>query len=98
MSRHRMVPRSVAVILLTGQLGGCTGWRLESLSPAEVVEQQQLRAINRNQEKPTEKTLALRFLGRSLPEKTNPYTQGQRAPGSLPSTSRAEVSGTTAWM
>jgi len=42
MSRHRMVQRNVAVILLmTGQLGGCTGWRLESLSPAEVVEQQQ---------------------------------------------------------
>ena len=35
-----MLRRSVALLLMAGHVSACTGWRVESLSPAEVVEQQ----------------------------------------------------------
>lgn len=40
MYKRAFMQRSVAVILLSGQLSGCTGWRAEPLSPADVVEGQ----------------------------------------------------------
>lgn len=45
MARHRSLLRTVAALVVTGQLIGCTGWHVESLSPGEVVERQQPRAI-----------------------------------------------------
>jgi hypothetical protein len=45
MPTHPLLQRSVAVLLITGQLIGCTGWHVESLSPAEVVERQQPNEI-----------------------------------------------------
>ena len=38
--------RAVAILLIAGQLSvACTGWRVESLSPAAVVQQQRPSAI-----------------------------------------------------
>ena len=45
MSKYSLLQRSVAVMLMTGQLSGCTGWHVERLSPAEVVERQQPSTI-----------------------------------------------------
>ena len=45
MRRHPLLLRSVAAIVTTDQLIGCTGWHVESLSPGEVVERQQPREI-----------------------------------------------------
>ena len=41
MCRRGIVSRGLAVILMSGQVSGCTGWRVEALSPADVVERQQ---------------------------------------------------------
>ena len=41
MSKTWWLQRSAAVILVSGQLSGCTSWRVETLSPADVVERQQ---------------------------------------------------------
>ena len=40
MCKRAMLSRSVAVILMIGQFSGCTGWRVEPLSPAAAVERQ----------------------------------------------------------
>src|SRR5256884_9694499 len=37
MSHNRCWKRCWAVILVAGQIGGCTAWRLETVSPAEVI-------------------------------------------------------------
>ncbi len=37
MSRTRSWKQCWAVILMAGQIGGCTAWRLETVSPAEVI-------------------------------------------------------------
>jgi len=40
MSKSQWLQRSVAVIVMSGQLSSCTGWRAESLSPVDVIEDQ----------------------------------------------------------
>ena len=45
MVQRGFLQRSVAVILLSGQLSGCMGWRAEHLSPADVVERQRPGAV-----------------------------------------------------
>ncbi len=40
MSKSQWLQRSVAVIVMSGQLSSCTGWRVESLSPVDVIEDQ----------------------------------------------------------
>src|SRR3989442_5277267 len=40
MPKTRWLQRSIAVIVMSGQLGGCTGWRVETLSPADLIDQQ----------------------------------------------------------
>ena len=37
MSQLRSWKQGCAVILMAGQIGGCTAWRLETVSPAEVI-------------------------------------------------------------
>ena len=37
MSHARSWKQCWAVILMAGQIGGCTAWRLETVSPAEVI-------------------------------------------------------------
>jgi len=37
MSHTRGWKQSWAVMLMAGQIGGCTAWRLETVSPAEVI-------------------------------------------------------------
>ncbi len=37
MSHTRCWKQCWAVMLMAGQIGGCTGWRLETVSPAEVI-------------------------------------------------------------
>jgi hypothetical protein len=39
MPKSRWLQRSVAVIIMSGQLVSCTGWRVESLSPAAVIDE-----------------------------------------------------------
>lgn len=41
MCRRGIVSWGIAVILMSGPVSGCTGWRVEDLSPADVVERQQ---------------------------------------------------------
>ena len=41
MSRTRCWKRCWAVILMAGQMAGCTAWRLETVSPAEVIAREQ---------------------------------------------------------
>jgi len=40
MPKSQWLQRSIAVIVMSGQLGGCTGWRVETLSPADLIDQQ----------------------------------------------------------
>lgn len=37
--------RAFTIALMAGQLGACTSWRLETVSPAEVIQQQQPGAV-----------------------------------------------------
>ncbi len=39
MPKSQWLQRSIAVIVMSGQLGGCTAWRVETLSPAELIDQ-----------------------------------------------------------
>ena len=41
MCKRAFLSWCLAVMLMSSYLSGCTGWRVESLSPAEVVERQQ---------------------------------------------------------
>lgn len=41
MYKRAFLSRALAVILMSGQFSGCTAWRVEPLSPADVVERQQ---------------------------------------------------------
>jgi len=41
MYKRAFLSRGLAVILMSGQISGCTAWRVEPLSPADVVERQQ---------------------------------------------------------
>lgn len=41
MSHLRSWKQGWAVILMAGQIGGCTAWRLETLSPAESIAREQ---------------------------------------------------------
>ena len=45
MRKRVFLSRCLAVMLMSSYLSGCTGWRVESLSPAEVVERQQPREL-----------------------------------------------------
>ena len=45
MCKRVFLSRCLAVMLMSSYLSGCTGWRVESLSPAEVVERQQPREV-----------------------------------------------------
>jgi len=37
--------RAIAIVVMAGQLGACTSWRVETLSPAEVIREQQPGAV-----------------------------------------------------
>jgi hypothetical protein len=37
MPKTQWLQRSVVVILMGGQLSGCTSWRLETVSPADII-------------------------------------------------------------
>ena len=41
MSQLRSWKQGCALILMAGQIGGCTAWRLETVSPAEVIAREQ---------------------------------------------------------
>jgi len=45
MSHTRSWKEGWAVILMAGQIGGCTAWRLETVSPAEVIAREKPRVV-----------------------------------------------------
>ena len=45
MSHTRSWKQGWAVILMAGQISGCTAWRLETVSPAEVIARDKPSAV-----------------------------------------------------
>jgi len=45
MSHTRSWKEGWAVILMAGQIGGCTAWPLETVSPAEVIAREKPRVV-----------------------------------------------------
>src|SRR6266581_4671742 len=68
MSHTRCWKQCCAVMLMAGQIGGCTAWRLETVSPAEVIAREKPRVVRVQYADEQHEVRGDSLLGRSEPD------------------------------